>query len=103
MRTLSIALTVLAMALVGTAGAAEYVVVIDKMKFGPVPAELHPGDVIIWQNKDIFRHTATTRDKAFDFDLPARAEARMEIGAPGRIDVYCRFHPGMTTTLVIGP
>ena len=41
--------------------AADYTIVIDKMKFGPVPAELHAGDTIIWQNNDIFRHSATAR------------------------------------------
>ena len=39
-----------------------HVVVIDKMKFGPVPASLRPGDTIIWVNKDMFRHTATARN-----------------------------------------
>ena len=32
--------------------ARTYVIVIDKMKFGPVPAELHVGDTILWLNRD---------------------------------------------------
>ena len=63
--------------------ATDYLVVIESMKFGPVPAELHPGDTIVWQNKDIFRHSATARDKSFDIDLPVNAEVRMTVGPAG--------------------
>jgi plastocyanin len=85
------------------AAAAEYTVVLDKLKFGPLPAELHVGDVIIWQNKDILHHTATARDKSFDVDLPAGAEGRTTLEQAGSFDFYCRFHPGMTGTLVVVP
>src|SRR3546814_8315313 len=56
-----------------TAGPAPRVhkVVIDKMKFGPVPAGIRAGDTILWINRDMFRHTATARDKSFNIDLPA--------------------------------
>jgi len=100
-------LAALAMLLaIGTAvptAAAEYTVTVSKLKFGPVPAELHPGDAIIWRNDDILRHTATARDGSFDIDLPAKTAARMVVGAAGTVDVFCRFHPGMTTVLVISP
>ncbi len=83
--------------------ATDYTIVIEKMKFGPVPEELHPGDTIIWQNNDIFRHSATARDKSFDVDLPAKTEVRMEVGEAGSIEFFCKFHPGMTGTLVVSP
>jgi plastocyanin len=83
--------------------AADYTVVIDKMKFGEVPAELHVGDTITWQNNDIFRHTATARDKSFDVDLPAKSAASMTVGVAGSVDFYCKFHPGMKGTLIIAP
>ena len=83
--------------------AADYTVVIDKMTFGEVPAELHVGDTITWQNNDIFRHTATARDKSFDVDLPAKSEATMTVGAAGSVEFYCKFHPGMKGTLIIAP
>jgi plastocyanin len=82
---------------------AEYTVVIDKMKFGPVPAELSVGDVIVWQNNDILRHTATARDDSFDIDLPAKSEARQMVEQAGSIEFFCRFHPGMKGTLVVQP
>lgn len=88
---------------IAPAQAADYTVVLDKMKFGPVPAELHPGDTITWQNHDIFRHTATARDKSFDIDLPPKAEVKMVVGQAGSVEFFCKFHPGMTGTLVISP
>ena len=90
-------------AMPGLAAAAQYTVVLDKMKFGPVPANLHVGDVIVWQNNDLFRHTATARDKSFDVDLPAKTSVSMVVGAAGTVAFYCKFHPGMTGTLVISP
>jgi len=91
----------LALAGIGPAGAEEYRIVLDKMQFGPVPAEVHPGDTIVWENHDLFQHTATARDKSFDIDLAPGAEASMVVGKAGAVDFYCRFHPGMTGTLNI--
>src|SRR5438045_2118892 len=86
-----------------SASAAEYTIVIDKMKFGPVPEVLHPGDTIVWQNDDLFRHSATAKDKSFDIDLPSKSSATMIVGQAGSVPFFCKFHPGMTGTLVISP
>ena len=43
-----------------------YTVVIDKMKFGPLPAQLRKGDAIVWVNRDFLRHSATAADRSFD-------------------------------------
>ena len=102
MKTVILALALVAAATL-SAAATEYTVAIDKMKFGPVPVTLHPGDTIVWQNNDILRHTATARDKSFDLDLPARSSARMTVGAAGNVPFCCKLHPGMTGTLVISP
>jgi plastocyanin len=83
--------------------AAEYTVVLDKMAFGPLPAELHVGDTIVWQNDDIFRHSATARDKSFDVDLPSKAAVPMVLTTAGTFEFFCKFHPGMKGTLVISP
>jgi plastocyanin len=103
MATTAVTLSGLALAGVSASFAADYVVVIDRMKFGSVPAALHTGDTITWQNDDIFRHSATARDGSFDFDLPAKTSAKMVLGEPGTIEFYCTLHPGMTGTLVISP
>ena len=81
------------------AAAHSYTVVIDKMKFGPVPAQLHPGDSILWVNRDFLRHSATAADHSFDVDLPAGAKVKMVVKAKGRINFVCRYHPGMRGVL----
>jgi plastocyanin len=81
------------------AAAAEFEIAVAKMKFGPAPAELKVGDVIVWRNDDIFRHTATARDGSFDVDLPPKTDVRMTIGKAGMVAYYCRFHPAMVGKL----
>lgn len=88
----------------GPADAAPKVhtVVMDKMKFGPAPTGVRAGDVILWVNNDIFRHTATARDKSFDVDLAPKQQARTTLTKAGAISYFCRFHPGMTGALTVG-
>ena len=76
-----------------------YTVVIDKLKFGAVPAELHKGDAILWVNRDILRHSATAVNHSFDIDLPAGAKAKMVLKSSGSIPFVCRYHPGMRGVL----
>ena len=87
----------------GAVAAAEYTIVIENMAFGPVPAELRVGDTIVWKNDDLFRHTATARDKSFDIDLPAHSEARLVLDTAGSVAFFCKLHPGMKDTLVVAP
>lgn len=103
MRALALALAIAVFAPVAGAGAAEYTVTISDMQFGPLPAELHAGDTIVWRNDDIFEHTATARNGSFDVDLPAKASATMVVAEPGSFEFFCKFHPGMTGTLVVAP
>jgi plastocyanin len=78
-----------------------FAVVIDKMKFGPLPAELHRGDAIIWVNRDFLRHTATAADHSFDAVLPAGAKVRTVLTKAGAIPFVCRYHPGMRGVLKV--
>ena len=77
-----------------------YTVVIDKMKFGALPAQLRKGDVIVWANRDMFRHSATAKG-AFDVDLPAGKAVRMRITASGNFAFICKYHPGMKGVLKV--
>lgn len=80
-----------------------YVIMIDKMKFGPVPTNVRAGDVILWVNRDMFRHTATARNGGFNVDLQPGAQARTVVRRPGSIAFYCKYHPGMTGLLRVKP
>jgi plastocyanin len=77
------------------------VIVIDKMKFGPVPASIHAGDKIVWVNKDLFRHTATSKPGGFDLDLAPGARAAVVVRKAGAFPVTCRYHPGMRAMLKV--
>ena len=76
-----------------------HVIVMDKMKFGSVPARIRQGDTILWINRDMFRHTATAANKSFDVDLPPKTQKRMTVRTLGSIAFICKYHPGMRGVL----
>ena len=78
-----------------------YTVIIDKMKFGPLPAALHKGDSIIWANRDFLQHSATAADHSFDVILPPGKAAKIVLNKRGSIAFTCRFHPGMRGVLQV--
>src|SRR3954453_19071044 len=84
-----------------TAAARTYTVVMDKMKFGPVPSGLHKGDAIMWVNHDFLRHTATAADPSFAVNLPAGATKSIVLQRSGTIAFACRFHLGMRGQLQV--
>ena len=78
-----------------------YTIVIDKLKFGSVPANLHKGDTIIWANRDFLQHTATAADHSFDVNLPPGKAGKIVLTKTGSIPFVCRYHPGMRGVLVV--
>ena len=78
-----------------------HVIVMDKMKFSSVPANIRRGDTILWVNRDILRHTATATNKTFDVDLPPKTQKRMTVRAIGAILFTCKYHPGMRGVLKV--
>lgn len=76
-----------------------HVVRLAGMGFGEMPKDAHVDDIIEWVNDDLFQHTATARDGAFDVDLAPGARKRTELTASGEHEVYCRYHPTMTARL----
>jgi plastocyanin len=77
-----------------------HVIVVDKMAYGPMPTDVHAGDVIEWTNHGILEHSATARDGRFDIDLKPGATVRSTARA-GSVVFFCKFHPTMTATLVV--
>lgn len=86
---------------VAAAAPRTHVVVIDKMKFGAMPVGVNAGDTIVWDNRDLFRHTATAKDGGFNVDLPPGARRQTVVRTPGAIAFTCRFHPGMRGVLKV--
>ena len=77
-----------------------HTIVIDKMRFGAVPQNVHKGDVIVWDNRDLFRHSATSKGR-FDVDLPPGKTVKMRVTASGAFPFLCKFHPGMKAVLKV--
>ena len=77
----------------------EFVVVMDNMNFGRLPAGAKVGDVIIWDNRDTVQHTATARDGSFDVRLQPGKKGRTVLAKAGNLAIYCISHPMMRATL----
>ena len=84
-----------------TAAHATHTITMAAMEFGPVPAEVHVGDTIVWVNNDVLEHTATAKDGSFDIDLKPGAKASMTVKKAGSFPFLCKFHPNMVGTLVV--
>ncbi|HWQ86394.1 cupredoxin domain-containing protein [Brevundimonas sp.] len=98
---LTVAASAAAAALPAAARARTHTIVMEKMRFGPSPAGVRVGDTIVWINRDLFRHTATARDRSFDIDLAPGASGRTVMRRAGSLPYICRFHPGMTGRLTV--
>ena len=79
-----------------------YTIVIDKMRFGPVPQQLHKGDTIVWDNHDMFQHSATDKG-VFDLDIGAGKKAALRLTRAGTFPFVCKYHPGMKGVLKVAP
>lgn len=89
-------------ALPAVAAARTHTIIVDKMKFGPAPEGVRVGDTVAWVNRDLFRHSATARNHAFDVDLPPGATGRAVMRTAGSLPYACRFHAAMTAQVVVG-
>lgn len=98
---LTVAASVAAAALPAATRARTHTIVMERMRFGPSPTGLRVGDTVIWINRDLFRHTATARDRSFDIDLAPGASGRTVMRRAGSLPYICRFHPGMTGRLTV--
>jgi plastocyanin len=98
MRDLSGAM--IAMVLIAPAGAAVqgalHTVTIDGVQFSPSELIVHPGDRVVWVNKDPFPHTVTASNKLFDSgSIAVNASWSYTVTKNGEIDYSCTFHPTM--------
>ena len=96
----AVAWTLLSVPFPAAAAPRTHIVIVDKMKFGRLPASVRAGDVILWDNRDMFRHSATAKG-VFDVDLPAGKTARMRVAKSGSFPFLCKYHPGMRAVLKV--
>jgi plastocyanin len=77
------------------ASAATIEVKMTNVAFEPARVTAKVGDTIVWTNNDIFAHTATARDKAWDLNALPKKTVSFTVKKAGTIEYYCRFHPNM--------
>lgn len=91
---------VAALVLPVNATAATYVVVIEQMRFDPPDLTVARGDHVVWINKDLFPHTATSDARAFDSrDIAPDASWSHVVRETGRYAYSCTLHPTMHAVL----
>ena len=73
-----------------------HTVTIDGAKFSPSELTVHPGDTVVWANKDILAHTATSAKGGFDsktIQPGASWRYKVPAKAKGELPYTCSFHP----------
>jgi plastocyanin len=86
----------------GSAQAKDYVISMQITGFEPAALTVKSGDRITWVNKDLFPHTATADDKAFDSKSIAPAASwTYTARGPGTHAYICVFHPTMKASITV--
>lgn len=77
-------------------------IVIEGFSFGD-PLTVAPGATIAVTNSDLAPHTVTSdAEGLFDLDLDGGASGTLTAPTePGEYTYICRYHPGMTGTLIV--
>ena len=82
----------------------RHVVEIRKFKFVPEILHVRPGDIVVWTNRDIVPHTATSSAGAWDSGGIAAGGAWETVVTDDMAGQYfCRFHPSMLATIKVAP
>ncbi len=77
-----------------------HTVTIEDMRFQPEVLTVASGDTIVWVNKDLVPHTATSQAGGFDSKaIEAGRSWRFTVSAKGDFAYVCTFHPAMTAML----
>jgi plastocyanin len=86
----------MSLAAVDQAKPKTHTVTIVGMRFQPETITVARGDTIIWVNKDLVPHTATSEAGRFDSkDIEAEKSWRYTIRKRGEFAYICTFHPTM--------
>jgi plastocyanin len=73
-----------------------HTVTIEEMRFQPERLTVAPGDTIVWVNKDLVPHTATSEAGRFDSQTIQTAQSwKFTAGTKGEFAYICSFHPTM--------
>jgi plastocyanin len=77
-----------------------HTVTMENMRFQPQSLTVGRGDTIVWVNKDLVPHTATSKAAGFDSQvIQAETSWRFTVQETGDFPYLCTFHPTMTAML----
>ena len=77
-----------------------HTVTMENMRFKPSNLTVTRGDTIVWVNKDLVPHTATSKAGGFDSQgIEAEKSWRFTVRKKGDFSYICTFHPTMTAML----
>ena len=96
-------------ALVLATGAAQsqpkpkvHTVTIADMRFTPPTLSVARGNIVVWVNKDIVPHTATSEKGGFDSrTIEMNASWSFRARKPGKFPYVCSLHPTMKAVLEV--
>ena len=79
-----------------------HTVIMEGMAFRPNVITVATGDTIVWVNKDLVPHSATSPTGGFDSKVIAASRSwQTRVERPGEFDYACSFHPTMTAKLEV--
>jgi plastocyanin len=79
-----------------------HTVAIEGMRFQPEMLTVERGDTIVWVNKDLVPHTATSKAGNFDSKLiEADKSWKYTVRKKGDFAYICTFHPTMKAMLQV--
>ena len=79
-----------------------HTVTMENMRFQPENVTVASGDTIVWVNKDLVPHTATSKAGGFDSQIIQAGKSwRFTVRKKGDFAYVCTFHPTMTAVLRI--
>jgi plastocyanin len=82
--------------------AQTHMVIMEGMVFQPDAITVTAGDTIVWVNKDMVPHSATSETAGFDSKvIQANGSWRTRVERTGNFDYVCSFHPMMTAKLQV--
>jgi plastocyanin len=91
-----------AIARLPAAAARSHTVTIENVQYNPAHLTVRRGERIVWVNKDLFPHTVTATDKAFDSgSIDVSKSWTFLAKKPGTFSYSCTFHPTMKGTIEV--
>jgi|SRR6185312_6899740 len=78
-----------------------HTVTMEGIQFRPAELTVASGDVVVWINKDVVAHTATSSEVGiFDSQLIAPGKSwKFTLRKKGDVAYVCTYHPGMKAIL----